>query len=638
MAEDRVQRRLAAILAADVVGYSRLMEIDETGTLHRLKALRHEIVDPCIASHRGRIVKLMGDGLLAEFASIVDAVECAIMIQRASARVDPLDPSDRRLLFRIGVNLGDVIVDDNDIYGEGVNVAARLQSLARPGGIAVSGTVHEHIGGKVATQFEDFGQHSVKNIERPVRVFMARGNDMAPSAASASTKAPVASDLTRRPCIAVLPFDNMSGDPEQEYFSDGITEDIITDLAKVSALSVVARNSTFTFKGRPVLIGEAAKRLNADFVLEGSVRKAASQVRITAQLIDGHNGQHIWAERYDRPLDDIFALQDEISKSIVDSLKVRLLPKELEMITKRSTDNAEAYQIFLMGRSFFNRGHETRNMKAAQHLFAKALDVDPNYARAYAGLADCESYLLLANDPSASFDKVMVNASRALQLEPDLADAHLSQAIAHFVAGNRGQAEREFNRAIALDPDSFEAYFFYARNCHVQGWFDKAVELYRQAIAHKPDEYRSWDQLRAAYVSLGREAEAVEAARQALQLIEKEVDLHPDEPNLLCYGATLMGDLGDIERGVEWTTRAAALAGDDLRVLYNLGCCYSKLGELETAIDCLERQASGAPAYVARMCEWMPKDSDMEPLRDHPRFQALLARMNALSEQPAQSL
>ncbi len=622
-----MQRKLTAILSADIVGYSRLMELDEAETLNHLKSVRRELVDPCVSSYHGRIVKLMGDGVLVEFASIVDAVGCAIEIQRGMRESAPQVSGDQRMSFRIGVNLGDIIADDDDIYGEGVNVAARLQSLASPGGIAISGTVKEHIGSRIAIEFEDFGEHSVKNLEKPVRVYMARLDVAGTPGARPIGAMTIAGDT--RPSIAVLPFNNMSGDPEQEYFSDGITEDIITDLAKVSALFVIARNTTFTFKGQAVVVRDVAKKLNAGFVLEGSVRKAASRVRITAQLINGRDGAHVWAERYDRNLEDIFSLQDEISKSIVDALKVQLLPRELETITKRSTGNAQAYQIYLMGRSFFNRGHEARNMKAARHLFQQALEVDPNYARAYAGLADCESYLLLANDKAASFDMVMKNAQRALDLEPTLVEAHLSQAIAFFTSGQRAEAEREFEHVIANDPTSFEAFFFYGRNCHAQGQYERAAELYRKAIGVKPDEYRSWDQLHAAYVSMGMEKEAHEAAHEALLRIEKEVEAHPDEPILLCYGATLMGEFGERDRGLEWAARAAALAGDDLRVHYNLGCCFSTLGRPEEALDHLERQESGSPEYVARIAEWIRQDSDLNSLREHPRYQAMLGRMEA---------
>jgi len=287
------QRRLTAILSADVVGYSRLMERDEAGTLTRLKTLRQQLVDPRVDAHGGRIVKLMGDGALVEFGSVVDAVQCAAEIQRAMASAEPQVAEDRRVQFRIGVNLGDVIVDGEDIYGDGVNVAARLQALARPGGVAVSGTVREHVGSKLSIDFEDFGEHSVKNMERPVRVYMAR-LDLSPSdtpTRAAETK--ITAIRTEKPSIAVLPFNNMSGDPEQEYFSDGITEDIITDLSKISGLFVIARNSVFTFKGRAVKVQQVSEELGVKYVLEGSVRKAGSRVRITAQLINGQDGGHV---------------------------------------------------------------------------------------------------------------------------------------------------------------------------------------------------------------------------------------------------------------------------------------------------------------------------------------------------------
>jgi adenylate cyclase len=623
-----MQRRLSAILSADIVGYSRLMEIDDISTLSRLKVLQRDLVDPCIATHKGRIVKLMGDGMLVEFASAVDAVRCATEVQRRMAGAEPREIPDRRLVYRIGINLGYIIVDGEDIHGDGVNVAARLQSLADPGAVAIAGIVREHIDSTLGIDFEDFGQHSVKNLERPVQVHMARfrhrqdSSPTQPEAAATSTEREVAS-------IAVLPFTNMSGDPEQEYFSDGITEDIITDLAKVSALSVVARNSSFIYKGRSVDVKQVGRELGVRYVLEGSVRKAETRVRIAAQLINGTDGRHVWAERYDRDLEDIFALQDEISKHIVDALKVRILARELEIITRRGTDDPQAYQIYLMGRSFFNRGHESKNIQAARSLFAKAIDIDPLYARAYAGLADCDSYLLLANDPTATYDNVIDNADRALRLDPDLADAHASRGIAMFTKGLRAEAETEFERALERDPTSYEANFFYARNCHAQGQFERARDLYERTIALKPDDYRAWDQLRAVHVSLGHHQEAIQSAQECLRLMEGEIAAHPDEPILLCYGGCLLADLGEMERGASWASRAAAIAGDDLRVLYNLACCYAKLGMPSEAIACLERQASGSPTYLASVTAWMKKDSDLDPLRNHPHYQALADRLDA---------
>src|SRR5262245_15370869 len=312
-----MQRRLTAILSADVADYSALMEADEAGTLDRLKSHRAEIFDPGVAAHGGRTVKLMGDGALVEFPSVTDAVTCALAIQDATRRAEQDRPAALAIRYRIGINLGDVIVAGDDIYGDGVNVASRLQAIAPVGGIALSGTVRDHVAGKVQCEFEDLGEHTVRNLQRPVHVYVLRPAGTVTTARQSSAP--------RQASICVLPFVNMSGDPEQEYFSDGISEDIITDLSKVSALWVAARNTAFTFKGKPVDIPQVVRQLNVSHVLEGSVRKAGGRVRISAQLIDGATGGHVWAERYDRDLKDIFALQDEISEAIVGALKLKLL-------------------------------------------------------------------------------------------------------------------------------------------------------------------------------------------------------------------------------------------------------------------------------------------------------------------------
>jgi adenylate cyclase len=342
-----MQRKLAAILSADVVGYSALMGADEAGTLERLKANRARIFDPCVAAFGGRLVKLMGDGTLVEFASAVDAVNCALALQDGTARAEA-ERGGAAIVYRIGVNLGDLIVDGEDLYGDGVNVAARIQALAPPGGVALSQTVRDHVDGKVSCTFQDAGEHQVKNIQRPVRVFIAQ-------AAPVRVEAPVGA--SSRVGICVLPFVNMSGEAEQEYFSDGISEDIITDLSKVSALSVTARNTAFTFKGKAVDVPHVARQLKVSYVLEGSVRKAGARVRITAQLIDGVDGDHVWAERYDRDLSDIFALQDEISEAIVSALRVKLLPEEKQAIEARGTNNVEAYNLYLMARQYSVTGN-----------------------------------------------------------------------------------------------------------------------------------------------------------------------------------------------------------------------------------------------------------------------------------------
>ncbi len=338
-------------MAADVVGYSRLMEADETGTLEALKAVRAEIIDVRIAAHQGRVVKLTGDGMLAEFPSVVSAVACAAELQRETRKRNEGKPPERLLEFRIGVNLGDVIVEGADIYGDGVNLAARLESIAPPGGITVSQSVRDQVGNRLDLTFEDRGEQQLKNIEKAIRVYDVRLEEPENPA-----MAPLKND---KPSIAVLPFTNMSGDPEQEYFSDGITEDIITDLTKISGLSVVARNTVFTYKGKAVMAGQVARDLGVTYILEGSVRKAGGRVRVTGQLISGHDGRHLWAERFDRDLTDIFAIQDNITHAIVEQLTVKLLPQEKTSIVRPQTDSIEAYTYYLRGREFLHR--HTRN-------------------------------------------------------------------------------------------------------------------------------------------------------------------------------------------------------------------------------------------------------------------------------------
>ena len=363
---DPVQRRMAAILAADVVGYSRLMGLDEAGTLSALKTHRREMADAKIAEHQGRIVKVTGDGMLVEFPSVVNAVACATEIQRKMRERNVDVPEERRIEFRVGVNVGDVIVEDDDIYGDGVNVAARLESLAPPGGIAISSIVRDHIGNRLDLNFEDMGEHMLKNIDRPVRIYRVA---LTPPSDPTWNSAPASSQPERqKPSIAVLPFANMSDDPGQEYFSDGMTEDIITDLSKISGLSVIARNSVFTYKGKSVDVQEVSKRFKVKTVLEGSVRRAGQRVRINAQLVNGNDGTHIWADRYDRNLTDIFAIQDEITQAIVEQLKIKLLPEERD--DDQRSGHGEHRGIYLLpaGPAFLPHAHKVLYIAGAPHV------------------------------------------------------------------------------------------------------------------------------------------------------------------------------------------------------------------------------------------------------------------------------
>ena len=376
MNEARVERRLAAILAADVVGYSRLMSLDEEGTLVALKAYRREVIDPKIAQHRGRIVKTTGDGALAEFASAVDATRCAIDIQGAMAERNVSVPAERRVELRIGVNVGDIIIENGDIFGDGVNIAARLESIAEPSGISISEDAWRQVQGKVTANFVDTGVQSLKNIARPVRVYCWQLGETAAAPSLSAAPAPV----SETPSLAVLPFQNMSGDPEQEYFRDGLVEDILTTLAKLSGLRVIARNSSFVFKGRAVDVREAAKQLGVRYVLEGSVRKAGTRIRITAQLIDAKDGAHIWAERYDRAIDDIFDIQDGITLILATETQVKLTDGEQVRLRYTTTSNVEAWSYWVRGLSFHRQAITKENTIASQLAWEKALALDPSSA------------------------------------------------------------------------------------------------------------------------------------------------------------------------------------------------------------------------------------------------------------------
>jgi adenylate cyclase len=606
-----MERRLTAILAADVVGYSRLMTIDETGTLAALTSLRKNLVNPKISEHNGRIVKLTGDGMLIEFPSVVSAVACAVDIQSAMRTRNATEPA-ARIEFRIGINLGDIIVEDGDIFGDGVNVAARLEGIAPIGGIAVSQSVRDHVGKRLDLAFEDMGERRLKNIEAPIRVYsISVEHTSTDGAASAGQE---------RPSIAVLPFVNMSGDPEQEYFSDGITEDIITDLSKVSGLFVVARNTAFTYKGKHVDVQEVAKRLGVNFILEGSVRKAGARVRVTGQLINGKDSGHVWADRFDRDLTDIFAIQDEITHAIVEQLKVKLLPQEKKSIGQTPTGNVEAYTYYLRGRQFFHR-HSKSYYQLARRMFAKAVELDPAYARAYAGIADCDSFLFLNYSAPIEIKGIFETSAKALALESGLAEAHASQALALSLEQRYEEAMAEFEKAIALDPNSFEGHYFYARACFAQGKLERAAALFERAAEIKPDDYQSACLLVQIYRSLGRDGEKESAARRGIERAERELTLHPDNPRPAYLGATALVELGQNDRAKEWLARTLAIDPDDILTQYNAACIYSRLGEIDTAFDLLERLL---PHPNPETKAWIKHDSDFDPLRDHPRYQKIL--------------
>jgi adenylate cyclase len=618
-----MQRKLTVIFSADVVGYSGLMERDEAGTLERLKRNRAELFDPRVAAHRGRIFKLMGDGVLIEFSSAADAVGCALEIQQAMEAAESGVPESERLRYRIGINLGDVIVEGDDIYGEGVNVAARLQALAPVGGIALSRNVCDQVAGKMSAAFEDLGQHTVKNIERPVHVFTVRSPTAAP-AAQAGAAAGAAAKVAQH-SICVLPFLNISGDQEQEYFSDGISEDIITDLSKVSALYVAARNTSFLFKGKHVDVPQVARQLKVSHVLEGSVRKAGNRVRITAQLIDGATGGHLWAERWDRDLSDIFALQDEISEAIVAALKLKLLPEEKRAIEQRETTNPKAYRYCLMARQFSLTGNmgNPRRDEAIIRLARRATELDPSYARAWALLAAGEAGLKIYHYRPRG-DSGLAAVERAIALDPKLADGHAVKARI-LVHGNQiDEALAEADLALSLDPESYEVNASAGRVYYAARRYAEAIRYWEKAVALAEADYHACGMMISCYDRLGDKDGVRRTAQRTLARAEKIVAVETDNGSAMSFIVTALAALGEVERAKDWIDRGTLLDPDNVNMAYNFACTLaSNFHDAEAALDLLEPlfEHIGRQAF-----NWSKVDSDLDSLRELPRFKAMMAR------------
>jgi TolB-like protein len=459
LSTERVERRLTAILAADVAGYSRLTGIDEEGTHARLTDHLRTLVDPKIAEHRGRVVKNTGDGLLAEFSSVVDAVRCAVDIQRGMVERNTDVPQEKRIEFRVGINVGDIISDRGDIFGDGVNVAARLEGIAEPGGICVSEDAHRQVRGKLELTTEDIGEQKLKNIAQPVRVYRVR-----PSGAAATTRPSL--PLPDKPSIAVLPFQNLSADPEQEYFADGIVEEIITALSRIRWLFVIARNSSFIYKGRAVDVKQVGRELGVRYVLEGSVRKAGHRMRITGQLIDASIGTHLWADRFEGTLEDVFDLQDQVTASVVGAISPKLEQAEIERSKRKPTASLDAYDYYLRGLAKVNQ-HSRESYSEALRLFYRAIELDPDFASAYGWAAVC--YVSRKGsgwmtDPAQETTDAVRLARRAVELGRDdaLALAAGGYALA-YVAGELEDGVACIDRALMLDPNLAKAWL-------VSGW------------------------------------------------------------------------------------------------------------------------------------------------------------------------
>lgn len=575
------ERKLMAILAGDMVGYSRLMELDEAGTFARLKAHRLELVDPAIAKYHGRIIKSTGDGILVEFASAADAVRCALEIQRRMIRRNSDVAAERRIQFRIGINLGDVIVEDGDVFGDGVNVAARLEQLAEADGITVSQAVRDQIASGFDIRFEDLGEQQVKNISRSIRAFRVVIGDGEPAPAP-----PVVSHRTGSPVdlvsIAVLPFLNMSGDAEQEFFADGLTEDIITELARFRELLVISRNSTFVFKGQSVNVQQVARDLGVKYVVEGSVRKAGGRVRITVQLIDAASDRHVWAERYDRDLKDIFEIQDEVTASIVSTLPGRVEAAMHDRAKRKTTTNMDAYECVLTAKVLHHRSSREDN-EVAQQVIARAIGLDPNYAHAHAwkGCIVGQAWVYdWCPDREAAMRTVVEELETALSLDDSDADVHRILAAVRLTQNDHEMAGYHQERGLALNPNYDLIVVQQGEYLTWIGEPEQGIEWIRRAMRinpHHPERF--WNHLGRAYFVARRYDEAIESFRR----INKPDQFHRA---FLAASYAMTGDPGRTKSNTE---QVLALNPQFSIATYSPTLHYRREADLQHHLDALRK-------------------------------------------------
>ena len=614
MDERPVDRKLAAILSADVEGYSRLMGDDEVATVRAITEYR-AVIASMVAARGGRVVDAPGDNVLAEFASVVDAVQSAVDIQRELGSRNAALPPTRRMRFRIGINLGDVIVEGDRLYGDGVNIAARLESLADGGGICLSGTAYDQIEGKLPFGYEFKGEHSVKNITRPVRVYRlhldpsaapgprarARSRLLKPVAAAVAIlvllgaagwvgwrwlRPPESAGLPLpdRPSVAVLPFSNLSQDPSQEYFSDGVTEDLITGLSKVSGLFVIARNSVFTYKGKAVKVRDVGRELGVRYVLEGGVQRSGSRVRITAQLVDATTGYHIWAERYDREVNDIFALQDEVTQRIVSAMAVKLTEAEKRRLGRPPTGNPEAYDLVL-------RGHEERRLTTrdgnaeARRLFVKALDLDPNYAAAYLGLAwtHLQSWQFMWSTDREGLERARELAERAIALNESLVGAHHVLGQIYLWMKQHDRAIAEAQQAVALAPNDADGYETLAETLCWSGRPEECIQAIRHAMRLNPHYPYFYDwTLGHGYYLTGQRQQALDSFARALK----------GNPNFLpahAYRGVLFTELGRMNEAREEFEQASHLGTGVSMVSLRERLPYKRPADLDRLLTAAHR-------------------------------------------------
>jgi adenylate cyclase len=572
LATGRVERRLAAILAADVAGYSRLMGADEEGTLAALKAIRRDLADPKIKEHRGRIVKTTGDGLLIEFASVVDAVRCAVEIQQEMLKRNAQVPEARRIEFRMGINLGDIIRDGRDIYGDGVNITARLEALAEPGAVFVSNTVYEHVRDRLSFTFEDLGEQQVKNIARSVHVFRVRTETTVP------TPAPVvALTLPDKPSVAILPFTNMSADPEQEFFAHGIAEDVITALSRYPSLFVIARNSSFSYKGRAVDVKTVGHELGVRYVLEGSLRKSGNRIRVTAQLVEAEAGKHVWAERYDRDVSDIFAVQDEITEAVTVAIAPAIANAEQRRALRQQHGSFDAWAAYQHGLWHVRRANQADNA-LAQKFFQQAIDLDPTFPGGYKGLSNA-----------------VIHAA---------VDFHL-----HDFPAMQASAEDLARQAVALDSTDAEALARLSNALLMRGDYPNALAAAQRAVVASPNLAGAYSNLAIVLIYSGRHRDGLTALDTCFRLNPRV----PDSASHLNHRAAALYFCREYDAALETIKNVMHFYPDYPHPYRWCAASLGQLGRIDEARPALEQAVTIAPAvfdlYVRQRAPWLrPED------------------------------
>jgi len=613
--------RLAAVWFADVAGYSARAAEDESAAL-RLVEILQALSRKTVRRYEGRIVKFVGDAVLAEFPSTALAVQAAAALSKAYLEQSVATGHAHSLT--VGVHVGDVAVgSDGDLYGDAVNAAARIQEAAEPGQVVASQDVWRQLRGRREFCFEPLGDRSLKGVGS-IGLYVATVEDSGIRSPQSIPQGDKSEEETKKGIrsLGVLPFADLSAERDQEYFGDGIAEEILNALAKVGALHVAARTSCFAFRGTSIDAREIGRRLGVEVLLEGSIRKAGNRVRISVQLIDAQNGYHLWSERFDREIEDIFAIQDEIARSVIDALDLSVTQHEERRLLKASTKNVEAYEFYLRARKLFQRWTR-QSIELARQMFERAIELDPHFAAAWAGLATAHVYLFSWGERDPDLQKAHDASTRALELDPELADAHVAAGQSFSMEQRYGEASAEFERAIELDPTLFDACYYYARSCFKAGDLKKALRLFEKAQSIRPEDYQSAALIGQVLRQLGRGDEAQHADQLAIESITKHLELNPEEARALNLGAIILARLGEVERAKQWNERAMSLAPNDDAILYNASCVFAVLGEEDRALAGLQRAIEAGLAGG----DWVAHDPDWERFREHPRFQTLVQRL-----------